>query len=279
MDEYIESGDFLYISGQLCWRQIEIIYTLALRGEGKFKDVKLIAIDSINNVLSDQNMKASVADGDFGTKARERSNFYSKFLPLCKEKGISSFFISQVRQKQGATQFEDPNKAAVSNADLHNVDIIIKCTSSLDKLDASKVEETTIFGKDKVDLKRIFKMDSKATDCKNRYIKGNAVEILYEKGKQVHNYYVLRKLLEGNKLVTKPSAGWWTINKELCESFKLPSKEKMRTAELNEILQAHAGELVEFLKKAGMYKVGISEIEVAVTDEDIEEEQAGDGEE
>ena len=86
MDEYIESGDFLYISGQLCWRQIEIIYTLALRGEGKFKDVKLIAIDSINNVLSDQNMKASVADGDFGTKARERSNFYSKFLPLCKEK-------------------------------------------------------------------------------------------------------------------------------------------------------------------------------------------------
>ena len=53
----------------------------------------------------------------------------------------------------------------------------------------------------------------------------------------------------------------------------------MRTAELNEILQAHAGELVEFLKKAGMYKVGISEIEVAVTDEDIEQEKAEDGEE
>ena len=53
----------------------------------------------------------------------------------------------------------------------------------------------------------------------------------------------------------------------------------MRTAELNVILQAHAGEFVEFLKKAGMYKVGISEVEVAITDEDIEEEQAGDGEE
>ena len=121
-------------------------------------------------------------------------------------------------------------------------------------------------------------MDSKATDCKNRYIKGNAVEILYEKGNKVHNYYVLRKLLEGNKLVTKPSAGWWTINKELCDSFSLTTKDKIRTAELNALLQAHAGELVNFLKNAGMYKVGISEVEVPVTEEDVAEE-AGDGEE
>lgn len=276
MDEYIESGDFLYLKGQLCWRQIETVYTMVLREDEKFKNVKLIVIDSINNVLSDQNNKSSIADGDFGTRARERSNFYAKFLPLCKEKNICSFFIAQVRQKQGATQFEDPNKAAVSNADLHNVDIIFKCTSTTNQTDASKVEETTIFGKDRVDLKRIFKLDSKAQGCKNRYFKGNMVELLYEKGKKVHNYYTLGKLLEGNKLI-KGAAGWYTINKDLCKSFNLPET-KMRKAEINKVLQEHAGELVDFLKNAGMYKVEISSVEVPVTEEDIAEEQANEGE-
>ena len=277
MDEYIDSGDFLYFKGSIRWRQVETIYTAVLKGDGKLKDVKLIVIDSINSVLSDQNLKNSVADGYFGTRARERNNFYAKFLPLCKEKGVSSFFISQVRKKQNATQFEDPNKAAVSDSDLHYVDIIFKCTSTTNTTDASKIEETTIFGKDKVDLKRIFKMDSKATDCKNRYFTGNAVELLYEKGKQVHNYYTLGKLLEGNKLL-KNASGWWTFDKEISKAFGLPET-KMRKNEVNGILQRHAGELVDFLKSMGMYKVKISEVEVPVTEEDLEEEKAGDGEE
>jgi thiamine-phosphate pyrophosphorylase len=88
MDEYIESEDFLYVSNRLCWRQVEMLYEAVLSGQiEKYKDVKLIVIDSINNVLSDQNVKNSAADGDYGTKARERSAFYSKILPLCKEKG------------------------------------------------------------------------------------------------------------------------------------------------------------------------------------------------
>ena len=41
-------------------------------------------------------------------------------------------------------------------------------------------------------------------------------------------------------------------------------KKKMRTAEAKRNITSSGGELVEFLKKAGMYKVGIkSEIEVA----------------
>lgn len=270
MDEYIESGDFIYVARGLCWRQVETFYEAALGGYGPYEGVRLIVIDSINNVLSDQNVKNSCADGDFGTKARERSGFYSKYLPRCKEKEISSIFISQVRRKQQATSFEDPNKAAVSDPDLHNVDIILKCTASTNNTDASKVEEETIFGKDKKALKYIFKMDSKATDCKNRHVQGNCVELLFEKGKCVWNYYVIGKLLEGHKLVKSYTGGWWSFSPEICEAFGLPEG-KLRRAEFNKIAQEHAGDFVALLKKMGKYKVGISETEVPADEEEVEE--------
>lgn len=271
MDEYIESGDFIYYARGFCWRHIETFYEAVLNKYKGYEDVKLIVIDSVNNVLSDQNMKNSVADGDFGTKSRERSQFYSKFLPLCKEKGISSFFISQVRQKQNAGMYEDPNRAAVSNVDLHNVDIILKCSAISNLTDASKIEEETIFGKDKVASKCIFKMDSKATDCKNRYIKGNAVELLFEKGKCVWNYYTVKKLLLGNKLL-KAAAGWYTFDPEVCTNFGIPEN-KLRNAEVNDIIQNHIGDFVELLKKMGKYKVGIKETEIPVTEEDLTTEE------
>jgi RecA/RadA recombinase len=271
MDEYIESGDFIYIARQFCWRHIEAFYQAVLTDYKEYAGVKLIVIDSVNNVLSDQNMKNSVADGDFGTKSRERSSFYSKFLPLCKEKGISSFFISQVRQKQNAGMYEDPNKAAVSNVDLHNVDIILKCSVVSNLTDASKIEEETIFGKDKVASKCVFKMDSKATDCKNRYIKGNAVELLFEKGKCVWNYYTVKKLLLGNKLL-KANSGWYTFDPEICSTFNI-SENKLRNSEVNQIVQDHVGDFVSLLKKMGKYKVGIRETEVPVTEDDIVEEE------
>ena len=142
--------------------------------------------------------------------------------------------------------------------------------ASSNSTDASRIEEKTIFGTDKVASKCIFKMDSKATDCKNRYITGNAVELLFEKGKGVHNYYTLGKLLEGNGLV-KSSAGWWEINPEICDTFGLP-KNKMRKDEFNKILTEHETELVEVLKRMGIYKVGISSVEVPVTEEEVQEE-------
>ncbi len=271
LDPYRVSGDFLYAKGQICWRQVEGLYTQVLNSDGIFAGVKLIVIDSVNNVLSDQNTKNSVADGDFGTRNRERSNFYSKFLPLCKERGISSFFISQIRKKQAvASPYEDPNRAAVSDVDLHNVDIIMKCTASTNTTDASKIIEKTVFGEDKVASKCIFKMDSKATDCKNRYIRGNAVELLFEKGKKVHNYYTIGKLLEGNKFIKK-NGSYLQLDPELCKAFKLPEGNLRRT-ELNKILEDHAGDFVGFLKKIGKYKVSIKETEVPVTEEEVQAE-------
>ncbi len=269
MDEYIKSKDFLYVGRGLRWRFVETFYEAVLNEHKGYEDVKLIVIDSVNNVSSDQGAEKSVADGDFGTKARERYAFYQKFLPLCKEKGISSFFIAQVRRKQNVqNSYEDPNKAAVGDGDLHNVDIILKCSATSDKLDASKLEEETVFGKDNVASKMIFKMDSKAQNCKNRYVRGNTVELLFEKGKCVWNYYVVKKMLMGNKLI-KSSAGWYSFDPEICASLGIPDN-KLRNAEVNSIVQEHCGDFVNLLKKMGKYKVGLKETEITV-DEDEDE--------
>ena len=267
MDEYIKSKDFIYFPAGLCWKNVENFYTAVLNEEKGFEDIKLIVIDSVNNVLSEQNTTHSIADGDYGTRARERYNFYGKFLPLCKEKGVSSFFIAQVRRNQAAkTQYDPAEKAAVGDGDLHNVDIIIKCTATSDKKDASKIEEKTIFGVDKVSSKCIFKMDSKATNCKNRYIRGNTVELLFEKGKCVWNYYTVKKLLTGNGLI-KEHGSWYTFNDDICKDFRISSN-KLRNAEVNRIVQEHCGDFVALLKKLGKYRVGLEETEILVEDEE-----------
>lgn len=270
-----DTQNFIYIYEALCWRQIEGIYEKILKADkSPWKDIKLIVIDSVGNVLSDQNLKNSVADGDFGTRNRERGNFYSKMFPKCKEAGISTILISQARARQDAGKFCDTTRAAVSKVDFHNVDIILKCSAMNNKTDASKIQEETIFGTDKVANEYIFKMDSKAQDCKNRYIRGNVVEIMVERGKCIHNEYTVRKMLEGNKFA-KYLSGYFSFAPELCEKFNLPDK-KMRLKEANKCVAEHIGELIDFLKAAGKYKVGIREIVTPVTDEDLVEEETAD---
>ena len=271
LGEYMDSGDFIYKAGQFCWRFVETFYTAVLNGYKGYEDVKLIVIDSVNNVLSDQNMKNSVSDGDFGTKSKERSSFYSKFLPLCKEKGVTSIFISQIRKKQNVqSQWEDTNRAAVSNVDLHNVDVILKCSSFQDSKYASKIEEETIFGTDKVASKCIFRMDSKATDCKNRYTGGNAVDLLFEKGKCVWNYFIIEKMLFASKLLKMHAGGWYTFDPQVCEALSLPDN-KLRLEEIHVLVQDHVGEFVDLLKKTDNYKVKVGETEVPVTEDEVTE--------
>ena len=264
MDDYMKSGDFMYVPGRFCWRQVETLYQMVLAEQPPLKDVKLIVIDSIKNVLSDQNEKSSVGDGDYGTRARERASFYSKILPLCKERGISSFFISQARKKQDAVQFGEKNRAAVTDVDLHNVDIILKCSAHSQSTDAEDKVVKTAFGDDKVNLRRVFRMDPKSQDCKNRYIVGNVVELLYEKGSRVLNFFAVKKLLEVHSLL-KINGQWHTFDPEICSTFGITTN-KVQRKEANEIIEAHIGEFIDLLKQTGKYRVKASETIVAASE-------------
>ena len=77
---YIESKDFFYVEQPLTWEHVEAFYTAVVRGHPLYKDVKMIVVDSVQNVLSNANLEKTSGSGDFGTRPRERSTFYSKFF-------------------------------------------------------------------------------------------------------------------------------------------------------------------------------------------------------
>lgn len=256
LKEYMDSRDFIYLERSFCWRNIEQLYDMVLNGEGAYKGVRLIVIDSINNVLSDQNIKNSIADGDFGTRSRERGNFYSKYLPLCKMAGINTFMIAQQRQNQdtmGMGAFAEKKKAAASDGDKHNADIVIKCKVNTMSKETVKLVEETAFGTDKSVEKYIMELDPFHKTSKNRYVRPHKCEVMIEKGVGVCNYYVVRKLLLFHGFIKK-SGAYFSFDKRLCEAFGFPDK-SMYKDPIDEIIQANIGQLVAFLKEAGCYTV------------------------
>lgn len=259
LGKYMDSKDFIYVEKSLTWRQVEIFYNEILNGQNPAcKDVKLIVIDSVNNILSDANTEKSVADGDFGTKSRERSLFYSKYFPVCKEKGISTFLIAQVRHNQDAVGlYADKRKAAVSYADKHNVDIILKCSKSTSDKELKKEDTKTIFGNVTGVKEYILKMTSSAADCKNRYCEGLPSEILMLKGKGADNSYVIRKLLEAYGFIVA-SGSWFSFNEQMCETFKFPNT-KLRKEAIMDIIRNNAGSIVAFLKDKGYYGLQVQQ--------------------
>ena len=279
LEKYMVSRDFLYLGEtQICWRDIEKLYTAAILGTKKgFENIKLIVIDSVNTVLSDANKDKSGADGDFGSKAKERSNFYAKYLPLCSEKGITSFFISQARQKQDAGMYEDSKKAAVSFADRHTVEVIFKCTKKAFRTGDGKVKIKTVNGDYIEERKYILTLNSSATDCKNRFCKGLPSEILMIRGEGADNSYPLRKLLEFNGYI-KAKGAWYTFDSEIVQLIKAPEN-NLRLSAVDDCIKNNMGTLVEFLKERGQYRIDSPEVEyVADEESDVPEvsEEAAD---
>ena len=282
--EYIDSRDFIYIERRFTWSQVELLYDAVLAGKGEYKDVKLIVIDSINNVLSDQNIKNSVSSGDFGTKAKERTNFWAKYLPICKQKKITTFMVAQMRQKQdaGTSMFAEKEKAAAGFADLHNADVIFKCKKLTNNDDSKKVITKTAFGESKDTIRYVLMLDPTNAASKNRIDKTYQCEILLEKGFGAHNYYALRKMLILHGLLKK-NAGWYNFPKEVAESIDITDK-KMYLNEINELIKANAGTLVNLLKETGCYSIvpkdgGTTEIVGSEDEEDTVEETYTDGDE
>lgn len=246
---YIESKDFFYVEQPLTWQNVEVFYDAVLKGHPLYKDVKMIVIDSVQNVLSKANLEKSVQDGDFGTRSKERTNFYSKYLPLCKSLGVTNFLVSQVRQRQDAGLYDDKQKAAASWGDRHNVDIILKCSRRTSQDD--KIEVKTVFGTYTDSNKFILTLSSKGQDCKNRYIPGNKSEILIEQGVGAHNEYALKKMLTSNKLLIQKGS-WYLFNEQLCSALKIEAK-NLRGTDVDQIIIDKEVEIIKFLKDAECY--------------------------
>lgn len=253
---FIEDKTFILADKPMCWRSVETLYDAILAKHPAFADVKLVIIDSVNNIQSDANLQKSVADGDYGTKAKERTGFYAKYLGVCKEHGISTMLISQVRQNLDINPMSiEKRKPAVSWADRHNVDIILKCSkSSLASEDKdANAKVASPFGSVTDSSAYIFKMVSKGADCKNRFFTGLPAAVLIKQGKGIDNSYALTKLLSYNDIL-KCGGGWYYFDETICEPLNLPNK-KLRREEMKTCIRKNMGSLVELLKQMGKYEL------------------------
>lgn len=254
LGSYMRSHDFIYIEKGLRWRDIETFFNAVLNGKGDYAGVKLIVIDSANNVLSDSNEEKSVADHEYGTRAQEKSKFFSKYLPKCKEAGVSVILISQVRQNLDAGLFGEKKKAAATDGDKHNVDIIIKCSQLLSHKDSVKEVTETAFGTDKIVERYIMLLDPTSSSCKNRYEITHKCELMIDKGKGIQNFYVLRKLLVYHGFMTEAS-GYYTFLSPLCELLEAEEGKKYRKDTVHDIIGKNTGKVVAFLKEHNCYSV------------------------
>lgn len=260
--------DVNYVSQLLTWRVVEEFFKAVLIKYKGYEDVKVIVVDSISNILSDQQSSAekSVADGDYGTRNKERNTFMSKYMPLCHEHGITTFFISQVRVNQDAGLYGAKAKAAVSYGDLHNVDIVMKCSKKANKTDAEKVVTKTIDGERKEQKGYIVDLSCNAERCKNRFYSGPGTSVKLVKGAGIDNVYTLRNLLEANDYI-KATGGYYTISKDLIELIPdLPDK-KLRRKEINKLLRPYVKDLTQILKERDQFKIVIEETEEDSDDE------------
>jgi len=267
LKEYIDSGDLIYETGTtdspLTFNMLENGYRDMLADKGKYAGVKLVIVDSITNIISETMLDKDIGAGDFGSNAKDRAQFYPKYLASCKSKGITSIFLSHIRVKQNATAYEDPKRPAITDTDMHNMDIIAKLSKIEDSKisDIRKIKVNTIFGQETLQDRYILKISTCfAKPTKNRYGRVCDCLLLIEPGKRVINTYTMRCLLEGWGYV-KQNGAYYTISEELCNKFDLPEnmRKNIRRKDINVFTRENLKELKEYLKLNDQYRINISE--------------------
>jgi hypothetical protein len=217
----------------------------------------LIVVDSLTAVLSQRLLDIGVDEADFGSNAKERGRFYPKYLPRCREQGISNMFISQVRTRQGAGMFEDPKRPAITDVDIHWMDIVAKVTKSESKAKIKEVVVKTCMGDTKEQTRYALKISTSGQERKNRFAKLPDIELLVESGKRVVNVFTLREMLKGLGYVTVAGA-YLKIDSTFLDNSENTSdlKDKsLREKQVNVFVRQNVRAIKEFLKSNDQYKL------------------------
>ena len=239
LGEYIESGDLIYTYGEtVTYADLAETYDSILQGEENMKDVRLIVVDSITSVTTEDREARGVEDADYGIIAKAAKAFYRKYVPKCKEK-LTTFMINQVACNQDATNPHSPKiKNASGEAAKHYSSIIAflaKKTSKQDK-DTKEVDVQTTFGVKKRQPKFIvtLKTVNESYKLKNRFGDIPDVDILVDRGVGAVNAFTLREMLAGQGFIT--GSGYYSLSKEL--PVEVPDK-KLPLKELNKFISAN----------------------------------------
>lgn len=205
----------------------------------RFKDVKLIFIDSITMVRCKKFVEDDAHKANFGDDAKFRGEMYNKFKPLTRRRNVSIFYTIQVRTNQGAGMFEAKTRRAGSEQDMHNLDILAKFGRSDNSKDKNlkKIESTTSTG-DKEKVQTNFKTiitTNGGKQVKNRFTKVPPSGVYVRYGKGCIDAVTLASILEFNKLLSS-GRDRCILSSELIEMLRIKDfvesnspKETLRT--------------------------------------------------
>ena len=270
LDEFIEDGSLKLLQMSVNFKQLDVIYKDIVLNKEPFEDIKLVVIDSINSVVAPETLQNDITKAEFGNKAKYRGKFYEKYIPICFERGITNIFISQVRQEQGATMYQEAIRPAVTSADLHWVDVVMKLTKQAGKdaqvPEIEDVSKTSTMG-DYADRTRYMmkfaSWGASAKNLKNRFFKAPEIRCLAEYGKGINNWFTLRVMLtqlgffigDGGRPVK------YSMNEDIKELFNSDdvNQDKYTREELNTLCKKYNRPIIDFLTDRGLYKLTLEE--------------------
>jgi len=263
---------------------LENVYTRMMDPKDNWgKDICFVVIDSVTKLLADSQLRNEVDKADFGDNARARKKLYGKWISKIQELDVTQFWVSQMSTKQNAGTFEDPKKPAVSDFDLHNMDIILKLTANKDtkNVDIKKIKYDTILGEREDIPKYILTLDPGQNKySKNRYGQNLPVDIMLWRGHGVINAYIIRKMLEAHKFIHKVDNENFSMTPQLAEYLGQEALENAgikniekfkRKPSLNKLCSLYNNTLIEFFKSDAV-KAYCMKIKGA---EEVEEEDDG----
>lgn len=244
------------------------------------KEIVFIVIDSINKLSADGQLTNEVDKADFGEDAKVRKKLEKKWFSIIQQLDITQFWVSQMAVVQNAMQFAEKNKPAVTNFDLHNMDIILKLTADKDtkNVDIKKIEYDTIQGKQEDITKYLVEVDpGKKTWTKNRYGQNIPLKIMLWRGHGIINTYVLRRMLEELGFTKKINAEDFSLSQELADYLGAEALEAAgikdiakvkRKPYLNRLCSQNNGKLIQFFKERDLYRMKKDETVVPEDEDD-----------
>ena len=280
LTDYCVNKTILYKSGQTSFKQLEAMSLAIEAGKPKYKDVKLLAIDSLNYIICEKEKENSIEKGDFGNNASARTKFLRIRLSALKTLGVSIMLICQVRTNTNAGLFGDPKKIAASDADLHFADVIMKVSAaesaSNKGIEKVKIKTLTGVGQEEITSGYIISIKSTGSPRKNRYNKLPEVKGFCEPGFGIDNLYNIKEVLENAgyiKISGSGAKGVVGIAPELiaCTDDTIP--EELRLFQFNKWVRNNMGQIMDFIVQKVLYRVTADSVAIhnmcrAITEED-----------
>lgn len=252
-------GSVLYMKrDRMTFKTLETISRKIL--DGSYGDVKLLMIDSISLIMSDREVEREADGGNFGDAARGRSEWYRKWLAPLLKKGVTVLTVAQNRTKQNTTGYENPNKPAITNADLHHADAIISLSKSIDGKDTEcKKREIKITTSGKTEkINDVFKVTYTAYSDKNRYGHYPAVTTLMKYGKGCANWYIMHEILKTYKhLKNTGSATYpkWNFDADIQTYVGTPAGEDLDKRAMQDYINQNMESIKDFLRERDQYRL------------------------